>query len=959
MTLTIGNKLAGFTVKNAVEVPVLSGTLYQLEHDKTGAELIWIDRPDVNKTFCVGFQTVPEDDTGVFHIIEHSVLCGSEKYPVKDPFVELLKGSLNTFLNAMTFPDKTIYPVSSRNDKDFYNLMRVYLDAVFFPNIYHNPNIFRQEGWHYELDESGEVNRVGVVYGEMKGAFSSPDELFYTKMNRMLYPDTTYGFCSGGDPEHIPELTYEHFVASHRRFYHPTNAKIVLDGSVDLEAALKVIDGEYLSRFDRGVKTPLIPLQKPISGAEMTVDYEISPDDDKTAKANFGIGKIVSSWEDIERTTALQVLIDAIAGSNTAPITRAVLEQGLGEDLQVEIEDGLAQPTMYLQVRNCREEQLPGMKAALQAIFRKVLSDGLDKSELTASLNRLEFESRERKEPLGIILAIRAADSWLYGGNPAQKLDLADVFASLREKLDSSYYADLLEDVFLNDDGMAILNMLPSNTLGAEKAAASQAKLNEIAGNWGEAEKEQIRREQKELAAWQQESDTAEALAKIPHLNRSDLSPEPLWTDCPEELLGAVRVLRPQISTPGTVYLNLYFALPPISVDRLPAVSLLTELLGKLPTKKSSRELLQREVKTWLGNLDFSVVPISKANDPDHAVCYLLATCSVLEQNADHAISLLREILLETELNHPEAIREIVRQCWLDAQQAIVRGGNRYAFQHALSKSSAESAATDAVNGYGIYRYLRVMTEQFDSEAILRDIEPIMQKLASLPLTLAVTGNLDPERIEALIFGMGGKEVGPTITVQEPKIVRDAISIPAGVAYAATGGNLNRFDAAYHGSFALAAKILSLNYLWNEVSVQGGAYGSGMGVSPFGMLFCYSYRDPNPARTMRIYRGCAEYLRGFCKRGESFDQLMIGTVSDSEPVLSPDRMSRATAETVLRGVTLSQKRIRRAELLHATYDDLLRYCDLLDRVFEQANVCVIGGDNLLDACADDAGNRIR
>ena len=302
MTLTIGNKLAGFTVKNAVEVPVLSGTLYQLEHDKTGAELIWIDRPDVNKTFCVGFQTVPEDDTGVFHIIEHSVLCGSEKYPVKDPFVELLKGSLNTFLNAMTFPDKTIYPVSSRNDKDFYNLMRVYLDAVFFPNIYHNPNIFRQEGWHYELDESGEVNRVGVVYGEMKGAFSSPDELFYTKMNRMLYPDTTYGFCSGGDPEHIPELTYEHFVASHRRFYHPTNAKIVLDGSVDLEAALKVIDGEYLSRFDRGVKTPLIPLQKPISGAEMTVDYEISPDDDKTAKANFGIGKIVSSWEDIERT---------------------------------------------------------------------------------------------------------------------------------------------------------------------------------------------------------------------------------------------------------------------------------------------------------------------------------------------------------------------------------------------------------------------------------------------------------------------------------------------------------------------------------------------------------------------------------------------------------------------------------------------------------------------------------
>ena len=957
MTLQLHDKLCGFTVTRVVPMQTLKATMVQMEHDKTGAELVWMDRPDVNKTFCVGFETIPEDDTGVFHIIEHSVLCGSEHFPVKDPFVELMKGSLNTFLNAMTFPDKTMYPVSSRNDRDFLNLMRVYLDAVFFPNIYRNPNIFRQEGWHCELDEAGRANRVGVVYGEMKGAFSSVDTVVYNELNRMLFPDNCYRFVSGGDPARIPELTYEQFLASHRRFYHPSNAKIFLDGEVDLQAALTQIDS-YLSRFERTQKAPEIPLQKAVQPDRKTICYEIAPDADKEGKAIFCLGKIVSSWQDVTKTAAAQVLADALAGSDSAPVTRAVLEQGLGKDLRLEVEDGVAQPTYYLQVRDCREDQLSGMKEALQAIFRRIRAEGLNKADLTASLNRLAFNSMERREPYGVELAIRADNAWLYGGNPELYLDLGPVFDELREKIRGDYFENLMEELFLDDAGQCALLVLPSNTLGKEKAEAEQAALADLSQRLTEGEKHAIREAQKELAAWQKDEDTPEARATIPHLNRSDLSEEPLWTEWQTENRGSAVVIRPDIATSGTCYLNLYFALPPMPVEKLSAVSLLTALLGELATRRSSREDLQRAVKTWIGSLDFSVVPAAKVGDPNHADCYLVASCSILEQNAARAVSLLREILLETKLDDADAVREIVQQSWLEAQQRIIRMGHRYAFQHAISGSSAESAATDAVSSCGYYSYLRRLAESFDYEALRGDIAPILEQLPGLPLTLGVTGRLEDALLDELTAGLGGPKAGPTVTLETPHSVRDSVAIPAGVAYCGFGGNLDRLGAAYHGSDALAAKIISLNYLWNEIRMQGGAYGAGMGVSPYGMLFCYSYRDPNPARSMSVYRGCAEYLRKFCESGASFDQMLIGTVSDSEPVLSPDRQSRQVIERALRGDSLDLRRRLRRELLSADNADLLRFCDLLDRLDQKAGTCVIGGANLLDACGDLTGTRL-
>ena len=951
-------KLCGFTVTRTAALTNPVGTLYQLRHDRTGADLVWLDRPDPNKTFCVAFQTVPEDDTGVFHIIEHSVLCGSDRYPVKDPFVELLKGSLNTVLNAITFSDKTMYPVSSRNDRDFYNLMRVYLDAVFFPAIYHNPNVFRQEGWHYELAEDGTLRRVGVVYGEMKGAFSSVDRMVYGNLNRMIFPDTTYGMESGGDPANIPDLTYEQFLAAHRRFYHPSNARIFLDGSLDLSAALAIIDGEYLSRFAPRPRDFAIGVQAPIAPTARTLTYEIAPGEDPKDKAHFALGKVIGSWQDAERITAVKILSDALFGSNSAPATRAILTAGLAQDVSAEVDDSIAQPAVYVHLLNCPDARLPEMQTALHALLRRVLGSGLDRAELTASLNRMEFQNRERNEPYGVELAVRAASAWMYGGDPEQYLDLSGVYAALRAKLEGSWFDDLAAEVFLSEDGFAALTLLPSNTLGREKAEAEAAELARIAAGWSEEQKAKIRAEQAELAAWQQQPDSLDALASIPHLERSDLSAEPLWTVCAEEQRGCVRILRPAIETTGTVYLNLYFALPPMALTELPRLALLSDLLGELPTRLHSREDLQREIKTWLGRLTFSVNPIGNPADPANTVCWLRAGCAVLTRNASRAVSLLREILLETNLDQPEAVREILQQSNLSATRRLIGSGHRYAVLHALSGTSAEAAANELLSGYGALQALRTAADLPDFPALRDGLAALLTKLPKLPLTVSVTGDLPESDLADLIAGFGGPQVGPTVTLTAEKAVRDSVVIPSGVAYAARCGNLARLGTAYHGSFALASKLVSLNYLWNEVRVQGGAYGCGIQISPSGTLSFYSYRDPNPARTLGVYRDCADWLRGFCDRRESFDQLLIGAVSDSEPLLSPEDGSRLAAEAVLRGVTLAQKRRERRELLDASYDDLLRFCDLLDRLDEHPNTCVVGGANLLDACGEAAGTRL-
>lgn len=933
-----------------------NGRLHFYRHEN-GAELAWFERDCDNKTFAVGFQTLPEDDTGVFHILEHSVLCGSAKYPVKEPFVELLKGSLNTFLNAMTFPDKTIYPVSSRNDADFQNLMHVYLDAVFNPEIYRNPNIFRQEGWHYEIGEDGIPKIVGVVHGEMTGAYSSVDTIIYTSAATMLFPDTYYRFSSGGDPKKIPELTYEQFINNHKRFYHPSHAKFFLDGKLDIEAIMADIDSGYLKGAEHREPNFAVTYQGTLPECEKTVKYEIAPDDTAEGKSYFTMSKIIGRWDNAERLLAAMVLEDYLAGSNSAPVTRAVLEQGLGQDFSIDIDEHAAQNYYVLQVKNCADDKLPGMKDKIRDIFRSVLEKGLDREELTASLNRLEFKFKEPSEPQGVEFAITAYLAWNYGGDPSLYLNIAPVFEALREKLDTDYFEKLLSELFIESEGAAILTAVPSNTLGAENAAAERARLEEIAAAWTAEERAKIEAETAALKQWQQAPDSEEQLSKLPHLDVKDIPTEPVFTECDEECRGNVRILRPRL-TSGPVYINMYFALPAMSLEKLSALSLMTELMAQLPTKSSSREALTRKIKTYLGSVSFTVVPVGKPTEPDVAVCFLRASCSVLEENIPHAISILREILTETEFDNEAMIKEIVSQSFIGAEQSIIVNGHSYAFHHALSGFTAEGAVSEATEYFGYYQFLKAQNTALDMPSLLDTFGSVMGRLSDLPLTVAITGNMPDSAADELTAGFGGKGAPEILKTDGFKAVKQSAVIPAGVAYAIIAGNLCRLGYDYNGSYALASQILSYSYLWNEVRVQGGAYGTGLRVRTNGDLFYYSYRDPNPSRSMGIYRRSAEYLRDFCKNHEDFSQMLIGSVSASEPLFSASVESQLAAENVLRGITIEDKRRNRRELLSTDYADILRFADMLDRLSEDEAVCIVGSEALLDSCGEDGKNRL-
>ncbi|MCF0137404.1 MAG: insulinase family protein [Oscillospiraceae bacterium] len=952
--MRIGELIAGFELISTTPLHDIPGRLHMFRHIKTGAELVWTERRDNNKTFAITFKTIPEDDTGVFHILEHSVLCGSEKYPVKEPFVEILKGSLNTFLNAMTFPDKTMYPVASRNDADFMNLMRVYLDSVFCPAIYSNENIFLQEGWHYEADADGNTHYVGVVFGEMTGVFSSVDEVINTEMLRRLFPDNCYSCVSGGDPEHIPELSYKQFIKTHRRFYHPSNARVFLDGEVDICSVLSEIDREYFSKYERREADFKIAVQGPLPLSESTVYYAVSPDDNNRNRAHFALGHIVGDWREAEKNLALTVLQDYLASSNSSPLTRAILEQGLGQDVSFDVETGIAQTFYLLQIKNTSEEILPQIPQKLKEILCGLLDKGLDKDELTASINSLEFKARERTEPYGVGLAVSACRSWLYGGDPAMYLEFGETFNSLRGKLDTDYFEELFREIFFSEDGTAVLNVLPSETLEAENAEKQKERINSKLAAFTAEKRASIEKKSRNLAAWQQSPDSPAALAAIPHLELADIPEAPLLTEVVEETMNGVRLLRPRTDVQKTVYLDLYFALPHMDPCSLSAAALLTKLFLELPTKKRSASELQKAVKTSLGDMSFEIHGYSRIGDTNTCTPYFRASVSVLEDKLDAAISLLREVLCETELDFPEAVREVVNQNFSMHQQRIITAGHSYAMRHALSTLTAEGFVIESTNGYGYFDWLRGLCNDFDNSypELLRSLEAVRALFTKANLTVSVTGKVGNETLSSLCSCLpAGVRQNAAFTAADISPRADAIIIPAGIGYAVKAADLFSVCKKIPGSMQLAAKLLSLDYLWNEVRVQGGAYGAGLQLAPNGSVFSYSYRDPNPARTLVIFGKASEYLRRYCECGNKPDRLIIGAVSDSEPLRSAHDESLASVARVLRGITEEQKILERKEFLNSDYETLMECVRILEEADRNSGICVISGENLADACS--------
>ena len=954
--MEINDRIHGFKVNRIRRLDEIKAEMIEMVHEQTGARTIWLKRDDENKTFGIGFKTTPVDDTGVFHILEHSVLNGSKKYPVKEPFVDLLKGSLQTFLNAMTYPDKTVYPVSSRNDKDFVNLLRVYMDAVFHPLVLSNPNIFYQEGWHYELnDVNEEPTYKGVVFNEMKGAFSSPDGIKSRLMMHALFPDTCYGNESGGDPDYITDLSYEQFCAAHRRYYNPSNSYIFLDGDMDIEEILRIINDEYLCEYGREGDLIEIERQKPVID-EVTREYEISPEEDGKGKAQLAYGYVIGNFDDYEKIVAFSLISSVLCSSNESPLKKAILSKGLGEDVSFDIQDGILQPYVEIDVLNSDLEKKDEVYETITAVLKKAVEEGLDRKELEAALNQREFKAKERDfygAPKGLIFALNSLDSWLYGGDPARSICFGDLFDRLRQKLDSDYYEELIRECILESGHCSKVFLKPSNTLGREKLEREKAKLAAIAETWSVKEKEDLVEMNAKLVAWQNTEDTPEQKATLPALHLEDLKKTPTKNPYDVYEKDGVTILDHPNETDGISYNSLFVRCDDLNEEEITIAAQLMTLLGNLKTANYDALSLNRTMKSILGDFAASLGG-SKSYIDGKVNKFITVSWSSLNRNDTEAIELVKEILYRSDFSDLKAIRDILKQNIFSLEQAYINAGQGLAVQRASSYSSPVAAAAEYAKGYEAYRYLKALDENWDekSEHFAGLLKSLAEKLfVKGRYTLSLAGENRKDNIERILNDAPEGPVGERYDLAPLGKRNEGIAVPANISYAAKSSMIEgRIDKL--GTMFVLSNILTYDYLWNNIRVKGGAYGCGFRSGIGRGASFYSYRDPNPANSLQVYEDTVSYLEDFIGKTQSIENYIVGTTGDFDPLLQVKSSILTADMEYMMDYRYEDKCQILSEILSTDMEDLKKAIDIFRYVNEDDNVCVIGNKAALEKCGE-------
>jgi len=950
-TTDIGGIFEGFRLVKKEYVESKSADLYTMRHEKTGAELLYFDRADENKTFAICFETLPEDNTGVFHILEHSVLSGSEKFPVKEPFVSMLQSSMQTFLNAMTYGDKTVFPVSSRNEQDLFNLMCVYLDGVFHPLIYSHPEIFMQEGWHYEYEENSDVPAYynGVVLNEMKGAFSDVDELMNEEMCRMLYPDTCYGYTSGGHPDNIPDLNFEKFIETHKRFYHPSNAKIMLDGHMDIGRFLHYIDAEYLSHYDYQAQDFEFTEQTP-KPADRTIYYEAQPGEETLSHLMFG--KILGLHTEVEKAYAARVLADYLIGSNEAPLKRAFLNQGLAQDIEIDVMDDMYQPMFSLLVRNTTEAQFTACRTCLTDTVKKLLADGLDQEVLLATLARMEFSDREIHEPYGVELVERALQGWLYGDDPRTFIDTEGIYDVLRKKVSEGYFEMLLQELLGNMDTLSCLYVLPSLTKGEEDAAKEDEKLQQVVSAWDDARRRQELSAFEKMQAWQQSMDSEEAVASLPHLELSDVNKEIKPVKTFTQQIAGAKVLQVDVDTNGIVYMHLHFDLSDFTIEELRMTSVWTSFFGELRTEHISADKLQTKIKALFGRLSARVMMIAKQGERDACKPYLVVSAKMLEKNTEEAFDLLKEILMYGRYDETDRIYEGIVQSDYMLKQQVIAEGHQLAITKALAGCSMEDSLREALEGESFLQWFSSLAASYQERAdeYTEQFQTLCTRaFARNRLIIGGSINLDLRMVQNLVETLPEKKTGAPVEYPV-SISEDAyIEIPASVGFSAKGYNLYEAGSEFSGAWAVLGSLMSYGYLWNMVRVQGGAYGTGMGVQMNGDIFCYSYRDPDIENTKKAYEGMSEFLTEYVRENMPLTDMIIGTLNTIDPLLSPAGICDQECMRYMKGITASDIERIREQILATTSDSLKPLVNVL-QIFEKKGIfCAVSGKTQTDS----------
>ena len=942
-----GDIISGFRITEVTDIQEIAAVMYTMEHEKSGAQLAFLDREDQNKTFAISFSTLPQDDTGVFHILEHSVLCGSEKYPVKEPFVELLKGSLNTFLNAMTYEDRTVYPVASRNDKDFLNLVSVYTDAVFHPMAVKDPRIFRQEGWHYEA-EGDVLSYNGVVYNEMKGAYSSPDELADAALSRALFPDTPFAFDYGGDPKHIPDLTFEDFVAAHEKYYHPSNARIFLDGSVKLSEVLSLLDS-YLREYDKADVSQTVPTQKAVDGGTVTVRYESA--DGEEDKARLIIGQVVSDYSETVKNAAISLLISVLAGTNDSPLKRVMLASGKCEDFSLMAHTS-RQITVAAEIKNAREEELPELEALFCDTVRQIAREGIDRELLLAGLNSAEFKLRERDYgtfPKGVAFALSAFGSWNYGGRPEAGIPSVETVAELRRLTDGDYYERLLLECTVDCPHRARVVMLPDGDAGRADERAERERLDREREAMSDSELRRVIEEYAALTEWQSTPDTEEALALLPSLSLTDITSEPRGSLPTVTEQSGVRVLHCEKDTGGITYATLYFDTSDLSEEELFFLSLLADTVVNVRTETHSALEIQSAISRDLGSMHHAVHVKDGVATPVFSM-----VSSALDTRKSRIAELAEETLLHSVYDDSAVIKNIISQIRSSLEEAITSGG--ITSSRAMAAVSEEWAIKEYFGGLEAYRLYKKYQRSFDEcwEKVKETLCSLSRRIFTKErLTVTYTGERDDAFVSQLISAFPSDGIAPKKrSISTLGELRQGIAIPTKVGYAAVGSVLEGIDAATFGKLKVARYVIGYEYLWQEIRVKGGAYGTGFMTRKSGSSSFYSYRDPSPATSLEKYRESAEFLRGIAASGADMTKFIIGAIGDYDILTTPRLEGEQAVWDYLNGWSPEKDRVMREAMLNFSVAELLEAAELIERICDTGASCVVGGREVLEAFAE-------
>lgn len=957
--------LAEYEILDEHRVEDVQSDGFILRHKKSGARIAILSNNDDNKVFYIGFRTPPEDETGVPHIIEHTTLCGSKKFPVKDPFIELAKGSLNTFLNAMTYPDKTVYPVASCNDQDFKNLMDVYLDAVFNPNITKYEEIFKQEGWHYELTgKDDELKINGVVYNEMKGAYSSPDEVLSSQIYRSLFPDNTYSKDSGGNPEYIPKLTYEAYLDFYHKYYHPSNSYIYLYGDMDVVERLEWLDKEYLSLYDYKKVNSEINKQPAFDEIKnVEAQYSITMDDSQENKTYLSYNRVVGDSLDEMLYQAFDVLDYALVSSPGAPVKQALIDAGIGDDVYGSYDAGILQPVFSFVAKNANASQADEFESIIENTLKEVVKTGINKEALLAGINSSEFKFREAdfgQFPKGLLFGLNCLDSWLFDDmKPFIHLECLGTFAKLRKAVDTDYFEKLIQEYLLDNTHGSSVTVKPKRGLGNEREEALAKELSDYKASLSDEEIKKLIEDTEHLKKYQEEPSSDEDLRKLPMLTRADMKKNAMaFSNIEDELLD-VKVVRHDIESNGIDYISFLFDAGDFAQSELGYLGFFTNALGLVSTEKYSYTDLANATNIYTGGISTGTASHPDIKDRNNFVFKLEVKLKVLEKNLDKALELMEQMLLSSDFTDTKRLGELVAQIKARLQANLSSSGHLVAAMRSMSSFSRYALYQDELKGIAFYRSIcHIEKELSESPKSVSDkLAAIAKKLfARNRMLISFTGNNEAygnakPSLEKVIAGFDKMSAIGNQAEVHFNTAKEAFIDASQIQYVAKTGDFICEGYEYTGALRLLRIILSYDYLWINVRVKGGAYGCMNTFLRSGESYFVSYRDPNLSDTLDVYDRIPEYIKSFSPDERDMTKYIIGTFSALDTPMNPEAKGSRSLSAYLEGITYEQIQKERNEILNAQPEDIRRLADLVEAVLKKDSICVIGNENMIKESA--------